>query len=399
MAPTTNDSIFISHGTDDLQTARAIYRRLKGEGLQPWMAAIDLLPGQNSERVKAQQLRKARFIIVLFSHQAVQHRGPVQREYKMVLEVMDEVPEDQIAMIPVKIDNCDLPIGFQDFHAVDLGSPGGFEKITAVIRNGLQTTDPPKSAAAPEKSSPEEQPALNGGQNINIGGSVRDSIFITGDGNQVNLGKQRGDSEAPSSAATGRSTRILILAANPHDTAPLRIGHELRAIDENLQRGDYRDQFKLLHHNAVHVQDLQPLLLRHRPQIVHFSGHSTSESKIQLEGNNGYAQAVPKEALSKLFKILKGNIRLVVLNSCYSEAQASAIADHIDCVVGMTNKIDDKSSINFAGAFYQALSFGLSVDEAFALGETQLDLQSLDSGDAPILISRRVNAGTVKFTQ
>ena len=51
----------------------------------------------------------------------------------------------------------------------------------------------------------------------------------------------------------------------------------------------------------------------------------------------------------------------MVLNACYSETQARAIAEHIDAVVGMTTAVGDQAAINFAAAFYQALGFGRTV--------------------------------------
>ena len=53
------------------------------------------------------------------------------------------------------------------------------------------------------------------------------------------------------------------------------------------------------------------------------------------------------------------------------------IAEHIDCVVGMTTSVKDTSAIAFAGAFYQALGFGESVQTAFDLGCNQIDMLGL----------------------
>jgi hypothetical protein len=77
-----------------------------------------------------------------------------------------------------------------------------------------------------------------------------------------------------------------------------------------------------------------------------------------------------------------------VLNACFSELQASAIAEHVDCVVGMTAAVKDTSAIDFAGAFYQGLGFGRSVQKAFRLGKNQIDLDGLAQADVPRLLSR-----------
>ena len=76
-----------------------------------------------------------------------------------------------------------------------------------------------------------------------------------------------------------------------------------------------------------------------------------------------------KEALVHLFRTLKDNIRLVLLNACSTRPQAEAIAETIDCTIGMRKPIGDDAAIVFAASFYRALGFGRSVKEAFELGK------------------------------
>jgi hypothetical protein len=70
-------------------------------------------------------------------------------------------------------------------------------------------------------------------------------------------------------------------------------------------------------------------------------------------------------ALAGLFRALKGRTRLVVLNACSSRPQAEAVAEEVDCVVGMGRAISDGAAIDFAASFYRALGFGRSVRNVF----------------------------------
>jgi hypothetical protein len=191
--------------------------------------------------------------------------------------------------------------------------------------------------------------------------------------------------------------RILFLAANPKDTTPLRLGEEVRAIDGALQRAEFREQFDLEQQHAVRVGDLQETLLRYNPTIVHFSGHGSATNGIILEDPAGLGQTVSPLALSGLFRTLKGEIRCVVLNACYSDMQALAIAEHIECVVGMSRAIGDRAAIQFAEAFYRGLSYGKDVQSAFELGTGQVDLEGLGEEDTPRLLALRGNPGEIKF--
>jgi len=185
----------------------------------------------------------------------------------------------------------------------------------------------------------------------------------------------------------GEVIKILFLTANPLDTSSLRLNEEIHAIDHALQQAEYRDKFDIAQHWAVRSTDLQSYLLRHKPHIVHFSGHGSAASEIILEDEHGNSHPVSVQALSRLFSVLKENVRCVILNACYSESQAQAIAQHIEYVVGLSQAIREQAAISFAMAFYQALGFGKDVRTAFELGCNQIDLRNLGEQDVPKLIT------------
>ena len=191
--------------------------------------------------------------------------------------------------------------------------------------------------------------------------------------------------------------KILFLASNPLDTQSLKLDEEMRAIDITLRKSEFRDNFDLIQNWAVKVKDIQELLLRHKPNIVHFSGHGSQASEIILQNDNGASHAVNSRALSQLFSILKDNICCVVLNACYTEEQAEAIAKNIDCVVGMSKAIGDNAAISFASAFYQGLGYGRDVQTAFDLGCSQIDLENLNEQETPKLIAVKKQPQEVIF--
>lgn len=194
-----------------------------------------------------------------------------------------------------------------------------------------------------------------------------------------------------------RSVKILVLATNPGKTDQLRLDQEVRQIDAALQQSRFRDSFELEQQWAVRVSDLQRLLLRYKPDIVHFSGHGSEFSEIILEDSDGNSKPVTASALSRLFSLLKDNIQCVVLNACYSEEQAEAIAQHISCVVGMTGAIGDEAAISFSEAFYGALGDGRDIKTAFELGCNRIDLENLNEQDTPRLKTTNENSAKLTF--
>jgi len=168
----------------------------------------------------------------------------------------------------------------------------------------------------------------------------------------------------------------------------MALDHEVREIGQRLRASERREAFRLEQAWATRPSDLQECLLRHRPTIVHFSGHGNSSGELILEDETGSAVPVQTGAIATLFRVLRRDIRCVLLNACFSETQARAIAEHVECVIGMTIAVDDRSAIAFAGAFYQALGYGEDVKSAFELGCSQIDLMGLAQSDVPRLVVR-----------
>lgn len=193
---------------------------------------------------------------------------------------------------------------------------------------------------------------------------------------------------APKDENTFNTTKILFLGVSPKDAPRLRLDEEIRSIKQALRQTKFRNQFVVEQEWAVRVDDLQRHLLQYEPDIVHLSTHSNEANAIILEDNTGKMRPVPEQALGQLFSTLKDNIKCVVLNICYSEAQAKAIAEHIDYVIGMSDAIADEAAIGFSTSFYQALGYGRSIKIAFDLGVGQLDLENLGEKDRPRLFIR-----------
>ena len=175
----------------------------------------------------------------------------------------------------------------------------------------------------------------------------------------------------PSGIGIQRSSTILFLAANPSDTVRLRLDREIHEIGAALQSSRYRHRIDFEKELAVLRSDMDSYLMRYKPQFVHISGHGTKHGEILLDDEDGTSQPVSPEYLGKLFSILKDDILCVVINACYTEKVASAIADHVPCVIGMSDEVNDNSAIIFARAFYGALGNGKDVKTAFELGRLQ----------------------------
>ncbi|HJQ40031.1 MAG TPA: CHAT domain-containing protein [Thermoanaerobaculia bacterium] len=177
---------------------------------------------------------------------------------------------------------------------------------------------------------------------------------------------------------------ILIFAANPEDQVLLSLEREAREIANGLRRSPQR--FVVKHVWAARHDDLRRALFDYRPTYVHFCGHGTGIGGIALEG-----QLVTGGALANLFRLFAKTVRCVILNACYSEIQAQAIARHIDFVVGMNKAIGDQAAVEFSAAFYDALGAGEEVETAFDFGRNAIQLAGHPEHLTPELLIRDPN--------
>ena len=180
---------------------------------------------------------------------------------------------------------------------------------------------------------------------------------------------------SPKQAPSQRT--ILLLAANPKGTEPLRLDEEAKKIEQCLERSKLRDQFRLVIKWAVTAKDLRRALLDYEPEIVHFSGHGSGANGLNFEDDQGFVSEIPGETLEELFQLMTPRVKCVVLNACYSEIQANVIARSVDYVVGMKDAILDEASVEFAEGFYDAVAAGRTFDEAFRFGKNAIKLKNI----------------------
>jgi hypothetical protein len=176
--------------------------------------------------------------------------------------------------------------------------------------------------------------------------------------------------------------RILILSADPIDGDRLRVQDEFYEIRRRLLSVLREDEINLQISGAMSLKNLQEDFLQHTPDIVHFSGHGSKSGRIVFKNAiTGKGEAASIQDLATLFELDKDRIRCVLLNACYTEEQATAIALHIDCTIGIANEISDQTAIIFSTIFYVTLAKGRSVREAFSRGLLQLEYEQRPAAD------------------
>ncbi|MGB0525075.1 MAG: CHAT domain-containing protein [Flammeovirgaceae bacterium] len=177
----------------------------------------------------------------------------------------------------------------------------------------------------------------------------------------------------PTPTPSTEKQTILFLAANPNDSAVLQNDKEFRIISERLRRNQHYDLLRP--EFAVTIENLL-IAMNQQPNIVHFSGHGKQEG-IMISNHQNTSQLMPTRALSRLFRQHRESVKLVLLNSCYSEEQAKVVSELDIYVIGMNDEIGESAAIDFASGIYIGLSEGKDFqkcfDDAMILLETKHD--------------------------
>jgi hypothetical protein len=113
--------VFISYADEDHAVAKRLSGELEKRGLNTWLDKESLLAGQNWEREIISAVKKSTYFIPLLSFTSVRKRGFVQKEFLLALDIVDKLPEDQIFVIPVRLNDCEVPYEkLRKYHCVDL---------------------------------------------------------------------------------------------------------------------------------------------------------------------------------------------------------------------------------------------------------------------------------------
>jgi hypothetical protein len=156
--------VFLCHASADKPMVRELYRYLKRRGLQPWLDEIDLLPGHDWDLEIYKATRDTDAIIICLSKESVAKEGYVQKEIRRALDISEEKPDGTIYVIPLRLEECDVPFRLKKYQWVDLFAKEGREKLLKSLNmranelgcNVIKTSDVSKKPKLPSEQSKKE---------------------------------------------------------------------------------------------------------------------------------------------------------------------------------------------------------------------------------------------------
>ena len=98
--------VFISYAKEDYESAKRLFDTLRSAGHDPWLDKECLLPGQRWENAIREAVCQSNYFVALLSPHSIEKRGYVQKEIRLGLSVLEEVPDSQIFLIPARLAEC-----------------------------------------------------------------------------------------------------------------------------------------------------------------------------------------------------------------------------------------------------------------------------------------------------
>ena len=126
---------FLSHGSENKVEVTALYEALGARGIEPWLDKKNLRAGQDWMREIREVMRDSTVVVICLSRAALARRGVFQQEIKIALEEAERQPLGAAYIIPVRLEDCDVPGELKRWHMVNLKDSDGLEQLVRAIHD------------------------------------------------------------------------------------------------------------------------------------------------------------------------------------------------------------------------------------------------------------------------
>jgi cellulose biosynthesis protein BcsQ len=135
-SPRLGPRVYLSYAREDRKRVEEIYRKLSQAGFTPWMDTMDLLPGEQWESSINKAIERSDFFLLCLSpySAARSHRTEVQ----MALDLWNRRFQKGLWLIPVRLEETDVPEEMREVLWLDLFGEGGWESLVQTLREGVK---------------------------------------------------------------------------------------------------------------------------------------------------------------------------------------------------------------------------------------------------------------------
>jgi TIR domain len=136
--PKKNLKVFLCHAHNDKAAVHKLYHRIIKDGINAWLDEEELYPGQDWEYEIRKAILKSDVVIVCLSRAFNKQHGYRHEELKIALEKAYILAND-IFIIPVRLEECDMPESLHHLHRVDLFKTGGYGRLIRALQGQVES--------------------------------------------------------------------------------------------------------------------------------------------------------------------------------------------------------------------------------------------------------------------
>jgi formylglycine-generating enzyme required for sulfatase activity len=132
---TERPRIYCSHSMDDRKQVDDLYRRLVDENFAPWIDRYEISSALEWEDKALTALRKSEFFLCLISQTTTRRSsGFYRQELRTALDLCAGARRNDRFLIPVRLEECELPAEIADRQAINLYESDGFDRLLEALR-------------------------------------------------------------------------------------------------------------------------------------------------------------------------------------------------------------------------------------------------------------------------
>ena len=128
--------VFLSYTRKDLGTVEGLYTRLRGDGYKVWLDIKDIVPGEPFRESIDKAINNSGVMLVCLSKN-VRVAGFQLTEIYAALEIAERLPRGYLDIVPLRLEDCEVPHILSGRNWLDLHDPAGYERLTNYLQSRL----------------------------------------------------------------------------------------------------------------------------------------------------------------------------------------------------------------------------------------------------------------------
>lgn len=126
--------VFLIYAHTDKETVRKLHQRMVRDGIDVWLDARNLQPGQDWQQEIRRAILRSDRVVVCLSRGFNKQPGYRHKELKIALEKARLLDDGSIFIIPVRLERCSMPESLSHLQRVDLFEAGGYKRLVQALR-------------------------------------------------------------------------------------------------------------------------------------------------------------------------------------------------------------------------------------------------------------------------